>query len=294
MINKHYSDLIENYITNRMSDLEKVEFEHLLSTNSDLKTEYLFQNQLVHSIQEHRRQELKARLSEIQITSPVPFGWTAALSGIAVATLIGLGIYLWSIDDQGAFIDLTEENITTFAGETIAEKPSIYLEEAIVKEQQIQIPIEETVASIENLIAANSDEIEENSVPQIASVENKLPKTGLSSSEEVINSEVNEPLPPTALINHSESISGVDVQLLENKKYDFHYQFYDNTLFVYGQFNKEPYEIIEIKSKKGRDLYLFWDEQYYFIENTQVIQSFAQVIDDELKAELDTLRSTRR
>jgi hypothetical protein len=53
----------------------------------------------------------------------------------------------------------------------------------------------------------------------------------------------------------------------KNKKYDFHYQFKDGKLFLYGPFENDLYEILEFFSDDKRTMFLFYQENFYLLKD---------------------------
>jgi hypothetical protein len=107
--------------------------------------------------------------------------------------------------------------------------------------------------------------------------------------EENNTDQVNEEL------NHSqESITpSVVVEIdSDNKKYNFHYQFKDGKLLLYGPFEKDVYEIMEFFNGEKRTLFLYYNEHYYLLkDNSTSLKPLNAIQDAEL---LNKLREYRK
>src|SRR5210317_657639 len=128
-MNKNLSneELVNSYLDNELSDIERLDFENRLVHDSGLKEEFNFQKELVEGIRESRRLELKSRLSNIPINTPL--FQTVGFKAIAVASIsagIGIGAYfIFNEDDNGTIseIDLNEQSIASIEEKSIPEVP---------------------------------------------------------------------------------------------------------------------------------------------------------------------------
>ena len=69
--NQTNEEFVSNYLDNELSDIDRLDFENKLLHDSELREEYNFQKDLVNGIKEARRLELKSRLSNIPINTPL-------------------------------------------------------------------------------------------------------------------------------------------------------------------------------------------------------------------------------
>lgn len=73
-----------------------------------------------------------------------------------------------------------------------------------------------------------------------------------------------------------------DIENRQHRLYDFHYQFLDNKLFLYGDFGQTPYEIIALNLAEGRHLFLKYDTRFYTIDSQQTEVAPLQAIEDSV------------
>ncbi len=64
-------EFVNSYLDNELSDIDRLDFENKLLHDSELREEYNFQKDIVKGIKETRRLELKSRLSNIPINTPL-------------------------------------------------------------------------------------------------------------------------------------------------------------------------------------------------------------------------------
>jgi hypothetical protein len=86
------------------------------------------------------------------------------------------------------------------------------------------------------------------------------------------------------------------VVAIENtdKRYNFHYQFKDSKLHLYGAFEKNLYEIMEFFSDNKRTVFLFYKDSYYLLnEEDEKIKPLAPINDPTLIKKLKDYRGSR-
>jgi hypothetical protein len=94
-----------------------------------------------------------------------------------------------------------------------------------------------------------------------------------------------------AMIKGSPSM---EIHLQKSENFNFHYQFYQGKLFLYGDFGKSPYQIIELNTNFGKKLFLFYDSTFHTIKNEQVIVApLEEITDQNLVSELNDMISEK-
>jgi hypothetical protein len=97
-------------------------------------------------------------------------------------------------------------------------------------------------------------------------------------------------------INNLEKIkenieSTVEVATVKDKRNKFHYKFFENKLYLLGNFNDMPYEIIELNLSKGKSYFLYYNDSFYKLNSEQVKPAPLQKIEnDSLVNELKIIR----
>lgn len=289
-----YTAQIENYLEGNMSGDEMKSFESSLQKDPALQSELQFQKDIINSLKEFRKTELKARLDQVNVGSysGISTGLKIALT-IALSASIGLGIYYFSNDDTA----IENQTNTEQAEENII--PAIEPSNAIENEPN---SLEGDENEIEN--SEPSTAVEEKR-KDIAKNEKSAPKEKMvtvvtpSVIESFENDEVLEEneteidAPKNKLENKTEeeSLSAVEIKSEGEYANTFHYKFYNSKLYLYGDFKNIPYEIIEFNTVSGKSLYLYYQGSFYYLELNQMEVSPLQKINEEkLIEELDSLR----
>lgn len=297
--NSNYEELVSKYLEGDMTDVEKQDFEHQLAKDDALKEEYQFQKDIIQEVQSIRKAELISRLNNIQVPTNYIYQYigikTAAL--VAVTVLIGLGAYYFLNNESvqsTSQVDLTKDQIVVADEESIPQMPEA---ETATKDQSI----EELESPSENLSATSSKkQTEKQEKIANAPTPTNIPKPEVSTPdvESAFNGEEFEseedPLDNVNsldAVNKAES-EKVEVETISDNKNGFHYQFYNNKLYLYGNFDDMPYEIIEFNADKTKLYFLYYDSTYYSLDNNQLKAAPLQELsDEELIDQLDELRT---
>ena len=124
-------EFVNSYLDNELTDIERLDFESKLPHDPELSEEYNFQKELIDGINNVRRLELKSRLSNILISTPLY--QTIGFKAIAIASVsVGIGFgayYLFDVDNEPelATIDLKRNQITLSEEKTTPEIPKAIL-----------------------------------------------------------------------------------------------------------------------------------------------------------------------
>ena len=276
-----YFDLIDDYLTNRLSDNEKKAFEESMNSDPALKSEVNNQEVIVEGIRKASAAELKAMLNNVPIGSVSLWGeytWLKIAATIGVAGVIGTAMYLYSSD----------------AGTTIKTVPS-----AEIKTDSI-VPKEETTEPIlENKIEENT---EENSTPSTTQnrlarpkvKESKTPKIDVTDPSNEMLTEESDSEPTLVTANLGISMSTIQVERdAQNKLYNFHYQFWDKKLYLFGPFDEALYEILEIHGDNHALFLYFKDNFYHLNDSSTEISELTPIQDRPLIQKLKEFRNAK-
>lgn len=279
-------DLVGRYLDREMTKDEMAEFERKSEVDPAVREELDFQKEIIHSIKESRRLELKSRLSDIQPPS-TPFLHSVGLKIAAIASIsaiVGTGAYFYFTQDDGQFtpIELSERPESTITKERIPTMPEI-----TVPEEETFTPEKGTVSEIEapgKDIASKDEEQKEQKIsaptpaptvvrPDIAEIsEESEPETGEMVEEDRLN-EVGEI--PEGITDQ------LTVETEKSRRFDFHYKFYNGKLFLLGDFTDAPYEIIELNSSSGKKYFLYYHGSYYRLSPSKVKPTPLEKLADE-------------
>jgi hypothetical protein len=279
----YHSDLIESYLQGRLSSEEKIAFEKELQSNSSLKEEVSFQKNLLVSIQSYRKQELKERLNRITIPSS-PIGQVPTYVKVASILLFtGIGIYLAI---QSLHQPTEESSITTNKPVKLNTLPATSLKNNTASSEEkpgSKITAKSKSITKKESYSKNTITKEEHSTPIAATLPDE-PK------EENITYQDNSTSP---LINQISNKPSIEVIINKEENTSLAYQYYDGKLYLYGNLEKEAYELLEFNDLSGKQLYLFYQHNYYYLAPTQYERTILKkVIQEKLIKELDVQRKS--
>jgi hypothetical protein len=257
-------ELIDDYLTNRLSGEDKVAFETQISSDPSLNADLELQKQLIESVKNARAAELKSMLSQVQI----PAGNSASFSTSTMrmaASIIGAGLMIAAV----SYYFTTNKDA--------APKMATSLEDSLRKVSPEEFePLEEPVnpepAKVKSLDIDEKAKIETKKDEADPIIKNKptQPKFDLvdptneieDGNKRSISNEKEEIKKPVI------SASQVAVEIeASNKKYPFHYQFNQGKLLLYGSFDKSLYEILELNGEK-HSVFLFYKDSYYSLDES--------------------------
>ncbi|MEQ9229738.1 MAG: hypothetical protein RIF46_03590, partial [Cyclobacteriaceae bacterium] len=85
----------------------------------------------------------------------------------------------------------------------------------------------------------------------------------------------------------------LEVEVVETKTSRIKYRYYAGKLFLYGKFQDEPYQILEINSAAGRRIYLHHLNTFYEIVQSDKPVNLTEVTNEKLIQELSILRKSK-
>ena len=257
-----------------MSPAQMQEFEKQLHTDPLLRSEFELQKDIIHSIKDFRKAQLKTKLDQVPVNvGPSTLVGVKAAAALVISGIIGVGTYLYLSAPDEIATPITEtvapvENLQV-QPEAITELPDELpttevevVEEAVVTppkttvEQPTSVPVTEPTKVVEEELAAVK--------PIVNSPDLIDPNLNEAEAEESIE------IPTAALAQ--DGMADNSVVAVETAKKDdnmFHYQYYSGKLYLYGDFRDIPYEILELNSANGKRLFIFYDNAYYKISDDQ-------------------------
>jgi len=288
------NERIEAYFNNELPEADKQQLMQDINSDASLKSEFQFQQGVVDGIKDYRKKELIARLDNIQIASTGQSIVLKTIGAVGIATVVTVGTYMWINRTEEQPI-ISEEISTT---EQLVTQPEEAQEEVANQVEPNNIIEEETNQGEK----AESDLVAEPVVAESAAVKNKEDDSAVIP--DVIIPEVQEPesgssvdvdedlSAPEAMASSTIRIrSSTDVEIKFSKKYNFHYQVKNGGLILFGNFNDSPFEVIELKTNQGINLYLYFEDHFYSLaNNSDEIKPLKVIENKELINELEKRR----
>jgi len=250
-------ELIDDYLTGKLSEQDKKSFEQQLSSDPALQADLELQTEIILGLKAARAAELKTMLNHVVITKPaIYFTPLRIAAGLIGAAVIATSLYY--------YLDKNESFNTTQLSSSFADsiRQSEQNERETIKDSTI------TEDATEELpLKTDSPPKASTPAPAISPIqhENKPAIDILNPSEELT---VEESTPPVT--ESRAAIVKIEINIISTeRKFKSHYQFSNGKLVLYGDFDKDLYEIIEVNGQQTRSLFLNYKTAYYLLDESQ-------------------------
>lgn len=283
-------ELLDDYISNRLTGADRAYIEKKLEQDPDLRSEYSLQQQIAEGLRKARTAQLKAMLNSVPVP---PAGGASDVTRVVIVSVIALctllvAFYLWPAETTPVPKNnpVTHEESPAQA-DVPAEKPR-----ETPAASATDTPAEESKPATATTSGAVSETDQAKTSDQNTSRIDPFDPSSEQESADPIIPETSVPSVGEASMKTSEIIVETDNT---NKKYSFHYQMKDGKLILYGSFEKNVYEILEFIAGEKRTVFLFYRDNYYLLDSdTDKITPLVPVQDAELLSKLKRHRATTR
>lgn len=271
-------ELIDDYLSNRLSEADRKTFEQQLQSDPALKADVEFQSQIIEGLKQARVAELKAMLNKVPVGgSSIQFTPLRIAAGLVGTAILVTAAYFYYRDNEqqlpkiSTSLEDSLKNAEDQKTEPIVTTPK-QAEESVIKKEEIkpEVKKQESVKSEESVPTKT-----EVAKPTIDVID---PSADLNESTPSRGTE------QTAKPAISPSSVEVDIDSA-NKKYGFHYQFVKEKVVLFGDFDKSLFEIIEINGEK-HSLFLYYKQNYYRLDETKTEVTPLQVVTDKALIQL--------
>lgn len=284
-------ELIDDYLSNRLTEAEKEAFEKQLSNDPSLKSDLDFQKRIVEGIRTARVAELKSMLSKVPVggtSVSMDFSVMKMAAGIIAAGVVGAATYFYITRGETPPFDKAATDLNKIEKLKEPEKQPEDVTRVApdsTREEAPAVPAPEK--------ESKKEPAKKQSKPQQEVKPAEKPKLEVTDpSAELESSDNTKSENPAANIRRSDikpSHIQVDIDS-SDKKYDFHYQFVGGKLMLYGSFDKSLYEVLEINGGKHA-VFLFYKDAYYLLdENQHKITKLEPITDPALISKLKEYR----
>lgn len=295
MKNDYYlQEQIEAYLNGQLPEVEQLAFKDKLQKDPLLKQEVEFQEDIMNALQQYRKVQLKSRLQNIEVapvnnTGFLRLRWGAIAAGIVVVATSGLYFY-----KQATAPTLLEPVTIEIPASPKLTQPGPDSQATPAQQAEKQLPLaRQTMPEIDK---KKAEAVKPAPKPDRSAVAEEMPAIDRNFEQAVqpdnglnINKEIEMTIPDGQIASGAAAAlaTTVDVKLMESKEYSYHYQYYNNKLFLYGNFNNKPYKLLEINSMESRSLYMYHDSAFYLLENNKLEPTpLVEITNKELKEEL--------
>ena len=283
-------ELLDDYLANRLSGAERSAMEEKIASDPALKQELSIQQQVIEGLRRVRMAELKQMLNNTPIPPPTGSQVLLAKLGTAMvaAGIIGTGLYFLLKDDsattaaESAAPAQQEPAATSPQAQQPATTPAI---DSQATEPQAELKAPAPVAEKKKK-AAKDTSTQPAGEPQ-------KPAAFAPAEEESSTAAPNAEAP---VVNGSAKETRRASMAVENavdKRYNFHYQFKDGKMLLYGPFSeKTTYEILEFfADNKNNTVVLYYKDGYYLLrEDADKVTPLKAITDPALLNKLKEYR----
>lgn len=275
MANERDFELLDDYLTNRLSEQDRSAFEQKLQADPDLQHEYALQKRVIQGIKEARVAQLKSMLNQV----PVP----SAATGNAIATKVILGTLVtlmiaaaafWYYRDEPAKVEQTtassaQEQQPIAPAETPVTAPETRRETEVSKQPRVmEKSIQETD---KNQTSAGT----EHSRPSLA----KKPEP------------LAAPAPQGDVKTQATDAIAV---ITDSSNPPYSYNADNDKVVLYGPFEDSAYQIVNLSEAGKTVRSLYYKDKYYLLSDTQgEVRALSQVTDASLIEKLEKQRMSK-
>ncbi|MEL6535720.1 MAG: hypothetical protein AAFQ98_09930 [Bacteroidota bacterium] len=303
-----YSQVVQSYFDNEMSTEERADFEQLIERDPALQDEFNLQQDIIEGIRTYRSQELKAHLAAVSVGGIV---WTAGLrwgvlgTSLAAVSLVGYYFLVPEIPESYSEVDLGTGVVLEFSDTQVVPAKPKTLEnpEDLFLNLQEEESSDAIVPSVNDAaVVASNDALEEPAEEDTEEVTSTSPAIVMPTpqltvpqftSEETVATSVQNPedVPGATFVERNRDSKKIDMEVVEDRRHTFHYQFFNSKLYLYGDFEGKIYEIIEFNNHEGREFYFYFDKKFYpVIKGQREITELSAIVDQELEKSLERYR----
>ncbi|MCS6824768.1 MAG: hypothetical protein NZ529_10765 [Cytophagaceae bacterium] len=267
---EHNYELIDQYLSGNMSVSEAREFEWQISQDPLLKNEVDFQRDIINSIREYRKAQLKSRLNNIKVGNGYLSGTASKIAASIVAGTV-ITASIWYIVNINNTTSKEQESQIIKTEQIQAEQQKNTTTQTLSSEIVDTETNHTQVANSQNKKVKNKQPIlDENASKENATAIN-TPEGIHSNSEDRELQLGDSQLPQSSIGNESINKLHIDeVKIDASNKKDFSYKYSDNKLYLYGDFESKTYSIVEyVPANKVKQFYLNFEGKYYELKPNQ-------------------------
>lgn len=285
-------ELIDDYLTNRLSEQDRKSFEQQMDADPALKADVELQKEIIQGLKAARVAELKAMLNKVPISATGTYLSPLRIAAGVIGTVVlATGLYFYFNTND----NLTPANESNPPTDTITKQEQISPELKEDKDTSPQINELNTspkaAGSEDNAIQSEkqgTDPVDSNTKQE------SKPAIDLVDPTEELNDNAPGTSPVKSGANNSTiSVAKINVDIISTeRKYKSHYQFINGKLVLYGNFDNGLYEIIEVNAQRSRSLFLYHKTSYFLLDETQhEITALKEISDPVLIEKLKSFRS---
>lgn len=289
MSETNYFRLIEAYFDGSIKPEQKLMLESKIETDPLLKAEFNLQQNIINGIGDIRKQQLKARLSSLDVSGSgsMLFGsrvkWLAGT--LTVVTIFSSLLYWYMSDSAKNQLQLNSEDVLLMEKEAFTlQAPNATAN----SNENFDVVVSKVNKTVKEDFTASKPDLTLRSIKKAESE-----KSAKAKPQALVSFKDNDDFQPYKDKEFSKSIerdinrnvsSETDIEFFNSVRPDdtYHYRYFNNKLYLYGEFENEPYEIIELHNKGKKQLFLSYQNEIYSINNNITDITPLQKVEDEM------------
>lgn len=285
-------ELIDDYLTNRLSEQARKSFEQQMDIDSALKADVELQKEIIQGLKSARAAELKAMLNNVPVsTFKINLSPQRLAAGLIATAVVATGLYLYFNTNDNLTPIKESSPLTDSISRQEQEAPELNQDKDTSPLNNDLNTTPKPAGSDEKPIQPKKQDID---VVDSNTKQESKPVIDLVDPTEELNDNVPGTSPVKSGANNSTiSVAKISVDVISSeRKYKSHYQFINGKLVLYGNFDNGLYEIIEVNAQRSRSLFLYYKTSYFLLDETQhEITALKEISDPVLKEKLKAFRS---
>lgn len=301
-------ETIDSFLRGDLSGAELETFNQALKSDPKLQQEVSFQQDIVDSIKQHRHNQLKNRLNSIEVSPVATGGATSTYLKLAasigvVALLIGSFVLITNNNTEDKNTSLNTNKTLPSTGDVVSANTETTIASNVVDSEQKATTQKATKSEVKDTksstVVAASDK--KTDVKKSATSSSHTTQTATHSNvpgdEEMTNEDMgfdsrseNFSVPTVNNTDHSTlSASVVKVNIVKEK--NLAYRYFNNELYLHGNFSNSTYELFELNNKPSKQLFLYFENNYYeLIQGKTKVTNLVPITDKATLLQLAQLR----
>lgn len=297
-------EAIAQYLTRRMSEVERSAFEQKISESPQLAQKIKFEKQIAQGIRNYKKGILKSRLDQLDlgpnIVEKTSITTKTILAGITVIVIGGLSYFMLTPDEI-----LVIENQETMIGidgmwedknvKNSLEMDTTYVMLSDKKEDESTSSITKDIENTTIKVSTKQSKKESKSDKVIIQAEVEVVLPDMDGTEipfdeafDSLQDFSDDLMKNQAQVN---SVPELEVEIEMKKTKKLKYTYVGEKLILIGDFSTSLYQIIEDNTIAEKKLYLYFEQEYYILTETSEKKALIPVRDIRLLDYLFDLRN---
>lgn len=285
------NELIEAYLTNKLPASETASFEAELAKDPALQHEVDLQKDIINTLQDLRKAELKNRLSQIEVNAGLSNTQKFGIAAVALSSLLLLTFGLYEYNKEEIVVTEPTNVEQKIVKEELSPQTNS-LPEVMDENENTVMEAPKMEQEILNEVVVVEKPKVKNTSPTVNSpsnTENLAVPTPLDFESEgsgIQHDELNAPKDSYS-DNENNEIRAITPKIDNKDKKVRMYKYDGENLTLIGDFSSaDPYYIIESPKYSSTELYLKFDNTFYAIRETKKAATLEKVTDKRTLIEL--------